>query len=167
MVDAIFFDMDGVLVDFNGGQKRLLGIEPISQEKKKSEDDDRLFALMREYGHFYRDLEPIEGSLELFRKVREKYGDKCSILTGIPKESRGIITAEEDKRDWVKRYIGSDITVHTVLRKEKVKFVNGKGSILIDDFSKNIREWEENGGKGILFLSPERTEEILRKEGIL
>ena len=26
---------------------------------------------------------------------------------------------------------------------------------------------EENGGKGILFLSPERTEEILRKEGIL
>ena len=64
MVDAIFFDMDGVLVDFNGGQKRLLGIEPISQEKKKSEDDDRLFSLMREYGHFYRDLEPIEGSLE-------------------------------------------------------------------------------------------------------
>ena len=47
MIDAIFFDMDGVLVDFNGGQKRLLGIEPISQEKKKSEDDDRLFALMR------------------------------------------------------------------------------------------------------------------------
>ena len=67
----------------------------------------------------------------------------------------------------MKRYIGSDITVHTVLRKEKVKFVDGKGSILIDDFSKNIMEWEENGGKGILFLSPEKTEEILRKEGIL
>ena len=49
MVDAIFFDMDGVLVDFNGGQKRLLGIEPISQEKKKSEDDRNNAANFKRY----------------------------------------------------------------------------------------------------------------------
>ena len=166
-IDAIYFDMDGVLVDFARGQRELLGIEPVDQGKKKREDDDRLFQKMRERDHFYLELEPIPGSIELFALVREMYGERCRILTGIPKESRGIINASLDKRQWVRKHIGEDVEVNTVLRKEKAGFVRGKGSLLIDDFSLNINEWRERGGTGILFTDPRSTMEKLKKMGIL
>lgn len=160
-IETIYFDMDGVLVDFNRGQREILGIEPKDQENKKPGDDDTLFALMRQHDHYYLDLEPIPGSIELFKKVHALYGDRCQILTGIPKPWRGIVNAEKDKREWARRYLGESVVVNAVLRKEKMKFVKGKGSVLIDDFSLNIKEWREAGGTGILFRSPEETETIL------
>ena len=166
-IDAIYFDMDGVLVDFKRGQREILGIEPVDQENKKPGDDDRLFALMREHEHFYLDLKPIEGSLELFFKVKDRYGDKCRILTGVPKEKRGIVNASSDKRLWVERHIGKDSVVYTVLRKEKANYVLGRGSVLIDDFGVNIGEWRERGGTGILFTSPDNLEKELVGLGLL
>ena len=166
-IDCIYFDMDGVLVDFKRGQREILNIKVVDQEHKKKEDDDLLFAAMRGFDHFYYMLQPIDGSLELFRKVYEEYGDKCRILTGVPKESRGIINASSDKKAWVEKYLSKDIVVNTVLRKEKVNYVKGSGSILIDDFSKNIKEWRGEGGTGILFSTPEETERELVKMGIL
>ena len=95
-IECIYFDMDGVLVDFKRGQREILKIEVVDQENKRKGDDDLLFSKMREYDHFYNMLQPIEGSLALFEKVYEKYGDRCRILTGVPKESRGIINASSD-----------------------------------------------------------------------
>ena len=166
-VDCIYFDMDGVLVDFKRGQREILNIEVVDQEHKREGDDDILFSAMREYDHFYYMLKPIGGSLELFWKVYNKYGDRCRILTGVPKESRGIINASSDKKAWVEKYLSKDIIVNTVLRKEKVNHVKGKCSVLIDDFSKNIREWRDEGGTGILFITPEETEKELMRLGIL
>ena len=67
----------------------------------------------------------------------------------------------------MEKYLSKDIVVNTVLRKEKVNYVKGSGSILIDDFSKNIKEWRDEGGTGILFSTPEETERELVKMGIL
>lgn len=166
-IDCIYFDMDGVLVDFNRGQEEILKIDIVHQDHKKPGDDDLLFSKMREYDHYYLMLKPIEGSLSLFNKVYEKYGGKCRILTGVPKANRGIINASSDKKAWVEKYLSKEIIVNTVLRKEKVQFVKGRGSILIDDFSKNIKEWREAGGTGIRFISAKETEEELIKLGIL
>ena len=145
-IECIYFDMDGVLVDFKRGQREILKIE---------------------VDHFYNMLQPIEGSLALFEKVYEKYGDRCRILTGVPKESRGIINASSDKKAWVERYLSKAVIVNTVLRKEKVDYVKNRGSILIDDFSKNIMEWKGKGGTGILFTTPKETEQELKRLGIL
>ena len=166
-VDCIYFDMDGVLVDFKRGQREILNIEVVDQEHKREGDDDILFSAMREYDHFYYMLKPIEGSLELFWKVYDKYRDRCRILTGVPKESRGIINASIDKKAWVEKYLSKNIVVNTVLRKEKVNYVNGRGAVLIDDFSKNIREWRDKGGTGVLFITPDETEKELKRLGIL
>ena len=62
-IDCIYFDMDGVLVDFKRGQREILNIKVVDQEHKKKEDDDLLFAAMREFDHFYYMLQPIDGSL--------------------------------------------------------------------------------------------------------
>ncbi len=166
-VNIIYFDMDGVLADFDRGVKELLDLEPIDQGNHTAEQDDVMFSRMREIGHFYGKLEPIPGSIDLFMEVYSKYGDRCRILSGIPKSSRGIDTAAEDKRAWVRRYLDEDVIVNTVLRAEKPQFATGSNDYLIDDFTKNISEWESAGGTGILCRNAEEVRIKLRGMGIL
>ena len=166
-INMIYYDMDGVMADFDRGVKELLGLEPIDQGNHTAEQDDVMFARMREVGHFYGKLEPIPGSIELFGEVFAKYGDRCRILSGIPKPSRGIDTAAEDKREWVRRLLPEGVIVNTVLRVEKPKFVTCKNDYLIDDFTKNIAEWENAGGTGVLCRDAVDLRARLKELGIL
>ncbi len=149
----IYFDMDGVLADFDRGLWEMCGMEP--QPQGDEVVDAATFEAVRKAGHFYLNLKPCEGMLELFAEMRSKYGDRVEILTGVPSARRNIPEASEEKREWVRKYIGDDVVVHTVARKEKR--VYAEGSVLIDDLEKNIREWEGDGGKGVLHKSVERT----------
>ena len=158
----IYFDMDGVLANFDEGVRTLCKLEPIAQDAPER-NDDVLWARVREIPHFYDMLEPMPGACEMFREVFETYGKRCEILTGIPKPHRGIESAAEDKRKWVNRVLSPDIVVHTVLREEKKQYCKGKESILVDDFVNNIKEWRECGGTGILHVDSVSTLNSLRK----
>ena len=94
-------------------------------------------------------------------------GEKCEILTGIPKPRRGIANAAEDKKTWVKRVLSDDIVVNIVFREDKPKFCTGRECILIDDMERNIKEWKDMGGTGIVNLTASKTMEQLRELGIL
>ncbi len=166
-VNYIYFDMDGVMADFDRGVKELLHLEPRDQEHSTAESDEEMFGAMRECEHFYDRLEPIPGSLEIFRELFAKYGDRCRILSGIPKPRRGIVTAADDKNSWVKRYLPEGVIVHTVSRADKKTFVHDRNDILIDDYTKNIKEWEEAGGTGIHCKTPEELRGKLIEMGIL
>ena len=158
-IAKIFFDMDGVLADFDRGVRELCGLEPLSQNARHRSQlaDDAMWAKIREIDHFYDRLELMPGALEMFEEIYGRYGSKCEILTGIPKPKRGILTAGEDKTRWVRRLLSEDIKVNIVLREEKPQYCFGKGYILIDDTEKNIKEWEAAGGTGILHVSAEET----------
>lgn len=97
----------------------------------------------------------------------DRYGDNCEILTGIPKPRRGIVTAAEDKINWAHRILLPDVKVNVVYREQKPEFCKGSGSVLIDDYRKNILEWEQYGGTGILFVSAGETINEMRRTGIL
>lgn len=163
----IFFDMDGVLADFSRGVREMCGIEPPDQSKGDKAADDDLFMRVSQVDDFYLRLEPIEGMLELFDEVRSKHGDDVQILTGVPKPEHNVPQASDNKREWVRRYISGDVTVYTVRRKEKQDYAAGKDCYLIDDFEKNILEWEAAGGTGIMFESAERTRAKLIELGLL
>ena len=64
-------------------------------------------------------------------------------------------------------HILPNLVVHAVLRAEKKDYCKGPGSILIDDLAKNIGEWREFGGTGILFTSAENALDELRRLGVL
>ena len=168
-IKKIYFDMDGVLADFDRGVAEILGLEPMKQgDRRRTQSwDDKLWAGVRDAGHFYDMLEPMPGAIEMFRTIYEKYKDKCEILTGVPKPKRMVETAGDDKINWVHRLLGEDIVVNIVFREEKPKFCSGKDCILIDDLAKNIRAWEEMGGTGIVHTSAEETMEIIKERGIL
>lgn len=168
-VEKIFFDMDGVLADFDRGVIEICGLEPIPQNKKPYVDSDyaELWKGVREAGHFYDSLNLVPGAKELFDAVYEKYGDKCELLTGIPKPKRGVETAREDKVKWTRRVLSKDVKINLVYREEKPNYCKGKNCILIDDLETNINEWIAMGGTGILFTDAESTIERLKDLGII
>ena len=54
-----------------------------------------------------------------------------------------------------------------MFREEKPQYCTGKGCILIDDMERNIKEWNEMGGTGIVNVSAEDTMSRLKELGIL
>ncbi len=168
-IKKIYFDMDGVLADFERGVKELCHMDPPSQnsnEDKKVQDDE-MWTRIKDTDNFYDKLELMPGAKEMFDAVYEKYGEKCEILTGIPKAKRGIVTAGEDKEKWVKRLLSDVIKVNIVYREEKPKYCFGKDCILIDDMEKNIKEWENMGGTGVQNINALDTIKKLKDLGIL
>ena len=107
------------------------------------------------------------GAKEMFDTVYGAYGDRCEILTGIPKERRGIVTAGQDKISWMRRKLSEDVVINICYRAEKVVKCAGKESVLIDDLQKNIDEWRAAGGTGILHASAEQTLKELKDLGLL
>ncbi|MBR4344426.1 MAG: hypothetical protein IKP88_17295 [Lachnospiraceae bacterium] len=168
-VKKIYFDMDGVLADFERGIREICKTEPVGQnaEKKDEEAEDLMWSKVKKAGHFYDLLEMMPGAGEMFNMIYEKYGDRCEILTGIPSPKREIFCAAEDKINWVRRLLSDKIIINTVLRKEKKNFCTGKDCILIDDYAKNITEWTAIGGTGILFKDSAETIKQLKDMGIL
>ena len=167
VIEKIYFDMDCVLADFNRGVRELCQLSVIPYEQKTEAQDDEMWDAIREVGPFYDKLEPVPGALELFKMVYEKYGDRCEILTGIPKERRGIVTAGSDKTAWAHRLLSPDIVVNIVYAEDKKNFCTGESCVLIDDYKRNIDEWTGSGGTGLLFTSSAQMTNLLREKGIL
>ena len=164
-IRKIYFDLDGVMADFDRGVYELCGMDAFSHEDDKS--DDIMWLRIKEVGHFYDKLELMPGANELFDDLYAKYGDKCEILSGIPKPRRGIVTAGEDKISWVRRMLSKNVKVNIVYKEDKPDYCTGEDCILIDDLPANIRAWEDMGGTGIINSGADDTRQTLVEMGIL
>jgi len=149
----LYLDMDGVLADFERGVLELAGMEPTPLNGKRDAGyDDRMWTAIQKVEHFYGKLLPMPGAQEMFHTLWKRYGERCEILTGIPKPRRNILYAREDKLNWVNNVLSPDIVVNVVLREDKPGYCTGSDCVLIDDSIRNIRAWEKAGGTGILFV---------------
>ena len=168
MVEKIYFDMDGVLADFERGVRELCRMGPAPQGPAwVPRCDDAMWVEIQKVEHFYDRLELVPGAKDLFDQLHERYGDRVEILTGIPKPKRNIPDAGDDKTKWIHRLLGKDIKVNIVLREQKPEYCRSKDCILIDDFNENIDSWTACGGTGIQFVSAEETRKELEKMGII
>ena len=112
-------------------------------------------------------LKPKKGAEELFRRVYGALGADCEILSGIPKPHHNVPTAGEDKIRWIREFFSPDVKVNIVYREQKPEYCSGKDCFLIDDYVRNIREWEAIGGSGILFTGAEETLRKLEEIGAI
>lgn len=114
----IYFDMDGVLVDFESGLKKL---DDAVKEQYKGRLDEipGLFALM----------EPMPGAIEVVKLLARNY--EVYILTTSPWNNP---TAASDKIEWVKKYM-DDVFHKRVIITHRKDLLDG--DYLIDDRAKN------------------------------
>lgn len=148
----IYFDMDGVLVDYFGGLKdtaKKLGVAP---------DDNKAIwdEINKNPVEWWANLKPIPDGIKLFNAVKDK---EPSILS-----SAGTKEAtKQGKLAWLKKNGLSPYLkeiVFTNSKSAKKKYAKG-GDILIDDRGDNVADWEMAGGTGYVFNN--NSSEILKQ----
>ena len=99
---------------------------------------------------FWTDMPWIEGGKELWEYARSNFD--VTILSAIPNLSRSIHVIP-GKEAWVKRELG-DVPLILCKRKDKASY-SAPGVILVDDYERNINDWNELGGIGVLHKTHE------------
>jgi len=108
----VYFDMDGVLCNFDKRQEELIAL---GFNKFKAQNHELAF----------RDLEPIAGSIEAWESLQEKY--ETYVLSTAMWSN---IHAWTDKRVWVEKYLGKSANKKLILSHNKGLLI---GDYLIDD----------------------------------
>lgn len=114
----IYFDMDGVIVDFASGVAKLTD-EEREQYKNNIDEAPGLFALM----------DPIPGAIEAVQLLAKRYD--VYILSTAPWNNP---TAASDKVEWVKKHLNGVFHKRVIITHHKELLI---GDYLIDDRGKN------------------------------
>ncbi len=159
----IFFDSDGVMANLDMAIAKHVKVHFWDRMNKEQ------WETLEKIPNFFYTLDIMPSAFEMFHMVYEVHGDKVEILTAIPNPTGLLHTAAEDKVRWFNDYVHCDVKVNTVLGgKNKYKFLEQHpGAILIDDYMRNIEQWNAAGGIGILHTDPHSTIEKLKVLNIL
>jgi HAD superfamily hydrolase (TIGR01509 family) len=163
----IYCDMDGVLADFIGGISRRHYAGRDWDELKKQHDLNakRWTDLFRKKvqldSKFWETLDLMPGARLLWNTIKKHDVYILSAYATWDEEN-----SKRGKIRWLAKHFRiPESRVYLVVREDKEKYAK-KNSILIDDYIKNIHEWEAKGGIGIHHTSAEKTVEELKKLGI-
>lgn len=145
----LFVDLDEVLVDFNGGYKKLTGIDisgtwATGKEFWKNINDAG--------SDFWANLDWTHDGKQLWDYV-EKY--EPVILSTPSREKSSRI----GKQEWVEKHLPG---FELILEFNKEKYAK-PNHVLIDDRDSNIMKWIFSKGIGILHTSTDSTIEELKK----
>ena len=149
----IYCDMDQVLCNFLKGADKVVGEPFVNADKEKR------WNTISNTKDFWANLEWMPGAERLYRRI-EKYDPHIlSAYAGKDKNSR------VGKMKWLTKNTKVPRgKIHLVVRSQKKDFAKGN-NLLIDDYEKNIKEWESAGGQGILHTNTNKTIQELKKLG--
>ena len=153
---TIFCDMDQVLVDFIGGAEDAIG-EPFATADK----DQRWNKIANTKG-FWANLSWLSGGKRLWDFISKYDTEILSAYSNRDGTSRNGKLKWLSKNTKIKRS-----KINLVMRSDKQKYAttNGKPNVLIDDYIKNITEWEAKGGIGIHHTNVSKTISELKRLG--
>ena len=138
----IYVDMDGVLADFFGAWKKLVG-----KDWREITDLDDALQKIRDKDDFWLNI-PVTSNannlLSLIKQLKGKYNILSAPLPNDP-------NSEPHKREWIKKNLSSFPPSNVIITSNKAVHAtqpDGTPNILIDDFGKNIAKSEAAGGVG-------------------
>lgn len=159
---TIFIDMDGVLVDFGGDVRRRWPNK--IWEDHFGPDVEQLIAATPK---FWEDLPWAHDGKELLEAVMNQ-PRRTQILSAYADWDQ---TSKDGKWKWWKRNVPDfpRKNINLVRRSEKQEFalnMLGDPEILVDDYHRNIIEWNNAGGRGIHHISTKHSLARLKELGI-
>lgn len=139
----LYIDFDGVILDtITEGYSRM---EKLGLDSKNSDDCMEFFGNIN-WKEFIQNTPEINDSISCIEKILDSNRFRVTILTHIYSLEEAIA-----KVNYIRKYF-NDITIIPVPKKiSKTKMVHSEGSILIDDYAGNLREWESAKGIGVRF----------------
>ena len=152
----IYCDLDEVLVDFMRGANAAVGGDFVKMDK-----DERWNTVNQTKG-FWANLGWKPNAKRLHSFIIKYNPHVLSAYTGRDP------TSKVGKMKWLKKNANFKRgNIHLVLRSQKKDFAttDDKPNILIDDYDKNIREWEAKGGIGIHHTDVGKTISELKRLG--
>jgi cytidyltransferase-like protein len=151
----IYVDMDGVLVDFDGGYEKLTGMTTRAADEKGPEFFWK--PISKAGAKWWITLNWMPDGKQLWDYVK-KYNPE--LLSAPSREE----ASKMGKRIWVKRELpGVKLILRSADKKQEFASPN---SILIDDREKNIEQWKNAGGIGILHTDAASTIKKLKDLGL-
>jgi cytidyltransferase-like protein len=151
----IYVDMDGVLVDFDGGYEKLTGMTTREADGKGPEFFWK--PISKAGAKWWITLKWMPDGKQLWDYVK-KYNPE--LLSAPSREE----ASRMGKRVWVKRELpGVKLILRSADKKQEFASSN---SILIDDREKNIEQWRNAGGVGILHTDAASTIKKLKELGL-
>lgn len=147
MYKNYYFDMDGVVARYQ--REAYTGENPIWLRKNQ---------------HYFKDLEPDRKMLEVIDRVhqRSRYtGEHIYLLTSIPMNGAIFNEHFHDKISWAKTWFPyldiDDILISVTSKRDAVEYIQNhqlsENDILIDDYNKNLFDWQHNGGISIKYCN--------------
>ena len=160
---VIYCDMDQVLADFLGGAEKLIG-EPFEAKSGDQHTQDEKKAMIVAKKGFWNNLSWHEGGRNLWKVITKNPNNTVHILSAYASWDPNC---KPGKKAWLKKNLKpSPSRIYLVRRAEKQNFAE-KNVILIDDHSRNIKEWSSAGGEAVLHINTSTTISKLKKLGII
>ena len=152
----IYCDLDQVLVAFIKGADKAVGGSFVNTQK------DDMWNKVNQIKGFWANLDWMSGAKKLYQFIA-KYDPY--VLSAYPDRDPN---ARNGKMKWLSKNTNVKRgRIHLVKREQKQSYAttDGKPNILIDDYIKNINEWEAKGGIGIHHTSVSKTISELKRIG--
>ena len=151
----LFLDLDGVLVDFAGGVRRVTGKTPSDQPPQV------MWRALARTHQFFSRLKWLPDGHLLWSETRSF---SPHIITGLPQGN----WAAPQKRAWCQRELGPEIPVTTCMSRDKAHYARkltpiGVIPVIIDDRTSYQHLWEEMGGIYIVHHSAQSSLDQLYK----
>ena len=153
---SIYCDMDMVLCDFLKGAEKVIGMPfPLANKQGRWEK-------ITDTKDFWANLDWMPGAKKIVQNIiRYDAHILSAYSTKDPNSKSG-------KMKWLSKNANFKRgNIHLVLRAQKASFAqtDGKPNVLIDDYIKNIQEWENKGGIGIHHTAVPKTLNELKRLG--
>ena len=152
----IYCDMDQVLVDFMKGADKAVGGSFVTSDKGER------WNKINQTKKFWAELEWMPGARKLYQFIARYDPHVLSAYSARDPNS------QNGKKKWLNKHTNfSRSNTNLVRRADKQKFAmkDGNPNILIDDYIKNIKEWEAKGGIGIHHTNVGKTLAELKRLG--
>jgi hypothetical protein len=143
----IFLDLDGVMADLESHYLATFG-----HKMDEATSRNQMWRNIDGHEGFWLSIPVMKGGKEFFTWLTAQCyhtGAELAILTAAPDVAEKHFPIARHKKQWVKQHLGDILVLPAYGSERKAAFVQNPGDILIDDWGKNIKAWEEEGGVGV------------------